>query len=258
MVTKVIIKDNQKCPIDYITELKNFKNGKEYEFKTGVNVIVGENGSGKTTLLNLIRAYLLVDLSECSAGTYNCNINKLFPNPFDHKEILDGVDVFADYQRNTFRLCHAGERKHNDEIFEDDISSSQFLDQNWSSTGEGVIIALSALFKRIFSKNARLTFDYLQFKDNYMEYMKYIHDHVISGDEWTILMDEPDRNLSIDNIGQIECILNVHKKHTQIIAVIHNPLIIYALSKNPEVNFIEMTKGYVKKVVKEVNRIMKR
>lgn len=258
MVTKVIIKDNEKSPIDYISTLKNFKNGKEYEFKTGVNIIVGENGSGKTTLLNLIRAYLLVGLSECSAGYCNCNINALFPSLVDHSRMLDGVEVFADYQRNTFRLCHKGERHNNDDVFEDDISISEFMNQKWSSTGEGVIVALNSLFSRIFGNNRKLTFDYLQFKDNYMEYIKYIRDHVVSGDEWTILMDEPDRNLSIDNISQIEGILNIHKEHTQVIAVVHNPLIIYALSKNPEVNFIEMTKGYVKKVVNEVNRITNR
>lgn len=258
MVTKVIIKDNKKSPIDYISTLKNFKNGKEYEFKTGVNVIVGENGSGKTTLLNLIRAYLLVDLSECSAGYWNCNINALFPSLVDHSRMLDGVEVFADYQRNTFRLCHKGERRNNDEVFEDDISISEFMNQKWSSTGEGVLAAMDSMFKRMYGDKRRLTFDYLQFKDNYIAYMKYIHDHVIEGDEWTILMDEPDRNLSIDNISQIEGILSFHKEYTQIIAVIHNPLIIYSLSKNPDVNFIEMTKGYVKKVVKEVNRITNR
>lgn len=257
MVTKVIIKDNENCPIEYISELKNFKNGKEYEFKEGVNIIVGENGCGKTTLLKLIQTYLLVDLSECSKSYCNCNINKLFPSIIDHSRMLDGVEVFADYQRNTFRLCHKGERRHNDEVFEDDISTSEFLSQNWSSTGEGVLASMDSMFKRMFRKGANLTFDYLQFKDNYMPYMKYIHDHVIEGDEWTILMDEPDRNLSIDNIAQVEGILNFHKPHTQIIAVIHNPLIIYALSKNPDVNFIEMTKGYVKKIVREVNRITK-
>ena len=41
MVTKVIIKDNENCPVEYISELKNFKNGKEYEFKEGVNRITG-------------------------------------------------------------------------------------------------------------------------------------------------------------------------------------------------------------------------
>ena len=65
MVTKVYIKDNSNSPVRYISELDNFKNGTQYTFKEGVNVIVGENGCGKTTLLNLIRSYLLVDEKEC-------------------------------------------------------------------------------------------------------------------------------------------------------------------------------------------------
>ena len=62
MVTKVYIKDNSNSPVRYISELDNFKNGTQYTFKEGINVIVGENGCGKTTLLNLIRSYLLVDV----------------------------------------------------------------------------------------------------------------------------------------------------------------------------------------------------
>ena len=56
MVTKVVIKDNKKSPVGYISSLKNFKNGSTFEFKDGVNVIVGENGSGKTTLMKLIES----------------------------------------------------------------------------------------------------------------------------------------------------------------------------------------------------------
>ena len=257
MITKVHIRDKENTPIPYLSELKNIRNGKDFVFKPGVNIIVGENGCGKTTLLNLIGAYLLVELSECSAGMYNSNINRLFPNPFKHDKMLDGADVYADYQRNTFRLCHAGERKHNDEVFEDGISTSQFLAQIQSSTGEGVVVAMDALFQRMFSSKARLKFDYTQLKDNYVGYMKYIADHIIEGDEWTVLMDEPDRNLDIENIRQVHGVLNFHKEHVQIIAVVHNPLLICALSKNPDINFIELTKGYIKKVVKEVNLIMK-
>ena len=69
-------------------------------------------------------------------------------------------------------------------------------------------------------------------------------------------MDEPDRNLSIDNIKQIKGILSFHKPQTQIIAVIHNPLIIYALADNKEINFIEMTPNYVQKVKQTINEIM--
>ena len=51
MVTKVIIKNNEKSPLNYLPDLDNFSNGSEFEFKSGVNIIVGENGCGKTTIL---------------------------------------------------------------------------------------------------------------------------------------------------------------------------------------------------------------
>ena len=257
MVTKVVIKDNKDAPIGYLHELRAFKNGKTYEFKPGVNIIVGKNGCGKTTLMNLIKKYLLVDHSECSAGEWNCNINDICDG-LGRKDMhmYRGVDVYADYQRNTFRLCHKGERKENDEIFADEHSTNEFFGQIWASTGQGVLQSLESLFARMFSKGARLTFDYTQFKDNYSPYVEYILDHVVKGDEWTVLMDEPDRNLDIENIGQIRGILDFHKPHTQIIAVVHNPLLIVALSKNPEVNFIEMTRGYVNKVRRLVNELV--
>lgn len=65
--------------------------------------------------------------------------------------------------------------------------------------------------------------------------------------EYTVLMDEPDRNLDIDNIMQIYNVLSFHKPQTQIIAIIHNPALIYKLSKLDCVNFIEMTEGYLNK-----------
>ena len=256
MVTKVVINNNEDTPIEYLSELKAFRNGRTYEFKPGVNIIVGRNGCGKTTLLNLIRKYLLVDLSECSAGAFNSNINDVCSGLTGPKHMYAGADVYADYQRNTFRMCHAGERKANDEVFADEHSVNEFFGQRWASTGEGVLKSLDSLFGRMFSKDARLAFDYTQFRNNYRPYMEYIADHVVEGDEWTILMDEPDRNLDIENISQIRGILSVHKPHTQVIAVVHNPLLICALAKNPEVHFIEMTRGYVNKVRKLVNELV--
>lgn len=66
--------------------------------------------------------------------------------------------------------------------------------------------------------------------------------------EYTVLMDEPDRNLDIDNIMQIYNVLSFHKPQTQIIAIVHNPALIYKLSKLDCVNFIEMTEGYLNKI----------
>ena len=255
MVTKVVIKDNKKSPIHYIEDLDNFVNGKEYVFKPGVNIIVGENGSGKTTLMKLIEAYLMVGYGRCERGIYNNNVSRVMQYG---DKVPDGVDVYADYKKNTFRLSHSGECE-GEEAMRNKHDFAALVGQKSSSTGEGVVVALNSLFGYMFGKGAELTFDYGQFEEGWTKpYFDYTEKHrVICDDEWTILMDEPDRNLSLENIGHIKGILSFHKPNTQIIAVVHNPLLIYALSKKRCVNFIEMTEGYVDKVKKEVNNVIR-
>lgn len=257
MVYKVSIKDNQNTPIPYLQNLDSFKNGQEYIFKPGVNIIVGENGCGKTTLMNLIKKYLLVDYTDCDKGIYRHNINNLYKGALDSKKLLEGADVYADYQRNTFRLSHAGEKEVNQalETFED---FGTMFNQKHSSTGESVLVAISSLFNRIFGKKAKLTFDYKQFKESDPQYCEYVKSHHQEGsEEWTILMDEPDRNLDIENINQVKGILSFHKENTQIIAVVHNPLLICSLSKIKDINIIEMTEGYVHKVNQLVRNLIR-
>lgn len=234
-------------------ELKAFKNGKEYEFKPGVNIIVGKNGCGKTTLMKLIESYLMVDKQECDPGMFNSTLNRLWGIG---GKFLDGVEVYADYERNIFRLCHFQEKSNDDKLANFNAFTEAFT-QMKSSTGEGVVVALNSMFKMMFSENAKLKFDFDKIGDQREDYGKYIVEHRVAGEEWTILMDEPDRNLDIENIGQIKSVLSFHKPQTQIICVVHNPLLIYVLSKNPEVNVIEMTRGYVTKIKKEINQILK-
>lgn len=255
MITRVAIRDNKKSPVVYLPRLENFANGREYRFKPGVNVIVGENGSGKTTLMKLMEAYLMVGYSRCERGIYNKNVSRIMGYG---DNVSDGVDVYADYTKNTFRLSHSGECE-GEEAMRNRHSFAALVGQKSSSTGEGVVVALNSLFGYMFGKDAELTFDYGQFREGWTApYFDYTEKHrVICDDEWTILMDEPDRNLSLENIGHIKGILSFHKPNTQVIAVVHNPLLIYALSKKRCVNFIEMTEGYVEKVKKEINNLIR-
>lgn len=253
MIHSIKIEDNRKSAVHYIAELPQFANGTAYDFKEGVNIIVGENGSGKTTLLNIIRTYLLVDNQECSKGLFNCNINRIARhNPFD------GVSVVADYKRNTFRLPHHDEEK-SDDILQDAHTFARFVEQNSASTGEGVVIAINALFGYMFGKRAKLAFDYEeQFKDDYPEYVDYVRAHRRDGREWTVMMDEPDRNLSLENIDNIKCFLEYHKEGVQLIVTLHNPLLIYYLHRNfRHINWIEMSPGYVGKVVERIDELVK-
>ncbi len=66
MITSVKIKDNTKTPFEYVSDIEAFENGREFIFKSGVNVIIGKNGSGKSTLLNIISMYMLCEKSMCS------------------------------------------------------------------------------------------------------------------------------------------------------------------------------------------------
>jgi len=259
MVYKVVIKDNEKAPLQYLSDLDNFQNGMEYVFKPGVNLIVGENGCGKTTLMKLIQRYLLVGQQQCEEK----NVAKLFDDyNLKSEEMTDGVDVYADYATNVFRMAHPEEYKGESGIglqsFENFGTLGTMIH---SSTGEGVTTAINNLWNLMFSGKASLSFPKLNDwrKERYAAYIDYVKEHRIKPTEEkkeiTILMDEPDRNLSLDNIGHIKSILSFHKPQTQLIAVIHNPLLIYSLSKNKDINIIEMTEGYVHKV-KSIIRIL--
>ena len=267
MIERIKITDNEDAPLRYLKNLSSFKNGTEYKFTEGVNILVGENGSGKSTLLSLIRKYLMVEYEWCDKGAYNSNIRGVYKkiSVFDgEKEFFNGVDVYADYINNTFNLVPY-EQRHSNSGFIDadhpvDMGRNLALQFEFKemSKGQQMNLAIYSLFEKMFDKNAILKFDYEKTYTEYPEYLEYISNHRIdSKDTWTVLMDEPDCSVDIDKLKELYGILSFNKPHVQLIAAIHNPFLILKLAKVKGINIIEMSKGYINKIKREVEQFNK-
>jgi predicted ATPase len=266
MITKVRITDRENSPIHYINELRGFENGKEYEFSPGVNIIVGENGSGKTTLINLIRKYTLIRARSCECNIYNFNELVNFSDKF-----LDGIDVYGDWKKNIFSLQTGEESRLNDTSLDNFSSFGLTFESMHSSTGQGTLAALSSLFEYMFDPNTELSFPIDEIRrrvkdsnerlkeetNNWRIYQEYIDNHTVDcPSRYTLLMDEPDKNLDIFNIEQLLSILEYERDDLQLITTIHNPLILYKISNNRNINFIEMSTDYIKKVKEKVEHLI--
>lgn len=263
MITSVKIKDNTKTPFEYVSDIEAFENGREFIFKPGVNVIIGKNGSGKSTLLNIISMYALCEKSMCSEIPIEAlDFPPIFDDDDDDDKVLDGIDISSDYAGKVFRLLPSAEMNQ-DGVLKNISNLDLYVNNIRRSYGEKVVLSLESLFNLMFGQKD-YTFpiqDLVEYKkksnafwikriDNLLKY--YERNRITlteSSFEYTVLMDEPDRNLDIDNIMQIYNVLSFHKPQTQIIAIVHNPALIYKLSKLDCVNFIEMTEGYLKDVV---------
>lgn len=270
MIGKVTIADNKMLPrrMQYAAGLDAFADGREYDFRPGINIIIGRNGCGKSTLLNMIKCYMWCKdswMSQIPREAFR------FPEIFrdEDNSIYDGIRIQSDYAAVVYNYIPSKEMSH------DDISSSVarvslYIDCCSASTGEQQLESLGHLFDSAF-KNKDVTFPVHGFvkngamndlwKERFGNLMKYYRDNrmVFTPEtfEYTFLLDEPDRNLDIDNIDSIYNILSYRKPMTQIIAVVHNPILIYRLSKKKYINFVEMSDGYLDSV-KEVFEKLKK
>ena len=190
-------------------------------------------------------------------------------DPTETEKLLDGVDVAHDYNGVAFILRNSYEMEEGEALRDMDSFKSAYT-RRVSSMGENTMFSIQTLFDVMFADKG---VEYLAFP---IANLKKIMDN--AGDVWkerlkklllyykrnqvtdltpedfqyTVLMDEPDRNLDIYNLDQVADILSQDKEMTQLIATVHNPLLIARLSQKPNVNIIEMTEGYVNSVHTEI------
>lgn len=149
MITSIRIDDNKKTPFKYIQKIKAFKNGSEFIFKPGVNVIVGKNGSGKSTLLNMISKYMLCEKKMCSELPSEA---LYFPDIFDDDKVLDGISIKSDYIGKVFHLLQQTEMRK-DDILDNINNLSLYMNGASRSSGEKNLHAMNSLFDFVFNQD---------------------------------------------------------------------------------------------------------
>lgn len=79
------------------------------EFKSGINILVGENGCGKSTILNIIRSANRIEHSFVPKQDYLriTTITEL-------NELFDSFEIKQDYRYAVFNLYRIFEDKKND------------------------------------------------------------------------------------------------------------------------------------------------
>lgn len=199
MITSIRIDDNKKTPFKYIPKIKAFKNGSEFIFKPGVNVIVGKNGSGKSTLLNMISKYMLCEKKMCSELPSEA---LYFPDIFDDDKVLDGISIKSDYIGKVFHLIQQTEMRK-DDILDNINNLSLYMNGASRSSGEKNLHAMNSLFDFVFNQDeyAFPIQKLMEFKkksnefwanriDNLLKYYKDNHVVLMEKDfEYTILVD---------------------------------------------------------------------
>lgn len=267
MITNIKITDNTNIPFNYASGLKAFENGKEYSFKSGINIIIGENGCGKSTLMKNIAAFLLCN------DTYYSKMPKLnnmgdalsFSNLLYNiveDTLKDGIKIKCDYAGVAYHYITHNEANKDNGILSSVENFNLFISSIGLSTGETMYNDLNNLFQLSF-KNKNVQFpisDIINiaknsndvWKERLKKLVEYYKDNILKISqeefEYTYLLDEPDRNLDITKVDDLYQVLSHKKEMAQLICVIHNPILIYKLSKLDYINFVEMTDGYLNKI----------
>jgi ATPase subunit of ABC transporter with duplicated ATPase domains len=233
---------------------------KRVEFTEGLNIVIGENGCGKSSLLNVIRALTLTGGLRLDVSMWD-QVGVFFPKEKDflsqdYDVVQDGVTIVNDYDAPVMPMDKLESRRSFDGSYECVEDFAQHFDEAKMSKGQKMLNTIRASIRRanryMESYSLAGLFPSGPMNSTFREGVDKVREHVESitcGDlpkRGVFLMDEPDEGLDIRNLAVLKNFLLEAGKTVQVIAVIHNPLLIRTLAD--KANVIELTEGYLEDV----------
>lgn len=244
--------------------------GKTFVFKPGVNVIIGCNGCGKTSLFKVIQ----------KLTWYHEKIHSYYGEDGDIHEVealaeryVPFVTMRNDFTKSIFSMRDTNQINNGN--FQQSMANfAQAMSSFRQSEGQNRSAAI-ALAIRAFIDNKDFGDDYSEglvrdfqnqvvkpfrkkretVNDVWAKWMdsilKFYGDNGCHNDDWTVLLDEPDKGLDVFGIEKVFNMLGGEKKlkyPIQLIAIVHNVALISRLAKDDRVNFIELSEGYLDRV----------
>lgn len=228
------------------------------EFKTGLNILIGKNGSGKSTVMNIIRVFNMCDDWFCPKfmpGLLGDTLGKTD----NLLELLECFEVEADYRKPVFNLYRMAEDRHallsQDSLFSRE-SVAAFLGGTEESKGQNQMGDFNQLMHTAYESQSISVLDlvgqnvskYERLNDIGNYYLKHHKDSKY----YTTLLDEPDAGLDVDNLDKIYDYLFYMAKdehrNSQVICSLHNVALIKKLMNCCDINWIEMSEGYLEKI----------
>lgn len=221
------------------------KDHSEIKFKKGLNVIMGDNGYGKSALLSLITTMLFVNTSRMSELN-ETELNHIKANP-----VFRFVDMVHDGQPCYFLNTNEAVGLKNGQFTNDNFSEAidNIFNNQRQSNGQSTLTDINIMFEKIINNDlsrsgfsmidsAKLLIDKMHSEDSF-NYDEQLHtsdniaitknyiDNIIDTGQKTIIIDEFEKGLSIENTINIINALSMiaDKRDIQIIIASQSPLL---------------------------------